>query len=82
MRWMWMFAILTVVSAPAWAGPVRSYVNAGTTANTKVLEKGLTHKKSYARELAARQLGRLQPSEGATTLLTACVSVPAGRATS
>ena len=79
MKWMWMVAIFMVGGSPAWAGPVRGLVKAGATSNAKALEKGLTHKKSYARELAARQLARLQPTDSATALLTACVKSSAER---
>ena len=61
--------LLTLLLAPAQAGPARSLQDA----KPEKLVKALDHKSGYAREIAARNLSGVEPFLGGKTRLRACV---------
>lgn len=70
-----LLSLLLLCAAPlATAGPLRSYERAVQKGKTEKLVAGLHHKRSYARELAARKLARMTPDDTVTHALQDCVS--------
>lgn len=62
-----------LLAPAAWAGPVRGLTTAGARGKADRLVRALDHKHGFARELAARKLAGLEPTDGGRTALIACV---------
>ena len=69
---IWLLPVLALPTAQA--GPLRALPKAGERGKVEKLVRGLDHKRSYARALAAEELAALQPSPAGVDRLLTCVA--------